>query len=290
MLKRVWRKRTLLQCWWDCKWEQPLWRTVRRFFEKLKIELPYDPPVPLLDIYLEKNIIQKHICTLKFILSLFTVDKAWKQPKCPSTDEWIKMWCIYIYTHLGESVQFSSVQSLSCLQLFVTPWTAAYQASLSITNTWSLLKLMCIESVMPSNHLILCHLLLLLPSIFPKIMIFSNELVLCIRWPKYWTFSFSISPSNEHSELISFRIDWFDLFAVQGTLKSLLQHHSSKASILQHSTFFMVQLSYLYMITGRTIALTRWIFVSKVMPLFFNMLSRFVIMCLSKSKCPGRIE
>jgi len=109
MLKRVWRKRTLLQCWWDCKWEQPLWRTVRRFFEKLKIELPYDPPVPLLDIYLEKNIIQKHICTLKFILSLFTVDKAWKQPKCPSTDEWIKMWCIYIYTHTWEN-QFSSVQ------------------------------------------------------------------------------------------------------------------------------------------------------------------------------------
>ena len=140
----------------------------------------------------------------------------------------------------------SSVQSLSHVWLFVTPWTAAHQASLSITNSQSLLKLMSIESVMPSNHLILCHPLLLLPSIFPSIRVFSNEPVLCIRWPKYWSFSFSISPSSEYSRLISFRMDWLDLLAVQGTLKSLLQHHSSKASILWHSTFFMVQLSHPY--------------------------------------------
>ena len=130
--------------------------------------------------------------------------------------------------------QFSSVQSLSRVQLFVTPWTAAYQASLSITNSGSLFKLMSIELVMPSNHLIFCHPLLLLPSIFPSIRVFSNESALHIRWPKYWSFSFNISPSNEYSGLISFRVDWFDLLAVQGTLKSLLQHHSSKASILQH--------------------------------------------------------
>ena len=138
--------------------------------------------------------------------------------------------------------QFSSVQSLSRVQLFATPWTAACQASLSITNSRSLLKLMSIESVMPSNHFILCRPLLLLPSICPSIRVFSNESALCIRWPKYWSFSFSISPSNEYSGLISFRIDRFDLLAVQGTLKSLLQHHSSKASILQHSAFYIVQL------------------------------------------------
>ena len=141
---------------------------------------------------------------------------------------------------------FSSVQSLSHVWLFATPWTAAHQASLSITNSQSLLRLMSIESVRPSSHLILCHPLLLLPSIFPRIGIFSNESVLCIRWPKYWSFSFSISPSNEHSGLISFRMDWLDLLAVQGTLKSLLQHHSSKASILLCSAFFMVQLSHPY--------------------------------------------
>ena len=141
----------------------------------------------------------------------------------------------------------SSVQSLSCVQLFVTLWTAACQASLSITNSRSLPKLMFIESVMPSNHLILCHPLLFLPSIFPNIRVFSNESVLCIRWPKYWSFSFNTSPSNEHSGLISFRMDWLDLLAVQGTLKSL-QHHSSKASILQHSAFFIVQLSHPYRI------------------------------------------
>ena len=140
----------------------------------------------------------------------------------------------------------SSVHLLSCVRLFVTPWTAACQASLSITNSRSLLKLMCIASVMPSNHLILCHPLLLLPSIFPSIRVFSNELVLCIRWSKYWSFSISISPSNEYSGLVSFRMDWLDLLAVQGILKSLLQHHSSKASILSCLAFFIVQLSHPY--------------------------------------------
>ena len=148
----------------------------------------------------------------------------------------------------------SSVQLLSCVRLFVTPWTVTCQASLSITNSWSLLKPLSIESVMPSNHLILCRCLLLLPSIFPSIRVFSNESTLCIRRPKYWSFSFSISPSNEYSGLISFRIDWFDFLAVQGTLKSLLQHHSSKASILQCSAFFIVQLSHPYMNTGKNIA------------------------------------
>ena len=151
----------------------------------------------------------------------------------------------------------SSVQSLSRVQLFANPWTAARQASLSITQSWSLLKLMSIESVMPSNHLILCRHLLLLPSIFPSIKVFSNESVLHIRWPKYWSFSFSITPSNEYSGLISFRMDWVDLLAVQGTLKSLLQHHSSKASIRRCPTFLRVQLSHPYMTTGKTITLTR---------------------------------
>ena len=152
-------------------------------------------------------------------------------------------------------MQFSSVQSLSLVRLFVTLWIAACQASLSITNSWNLLKLMSIESVMPSNHLILCCPLLP-PSIFPNIRLFSNESVHRIRWPKYWSCSFNISPSNEYSRLISFRMDWLDLLAVQGTLKSLLQHHSSKASILRYSAFFIVQLSHPYMTTGKTIALT----------------------------------
>ena len=151
---------------------------------------------------------------------------------------------------------------------FATSWTAAHQASLSITNSWSLLKLMSIELVMPSNHLILCHPFLLPPSIFPSIRVFSSEYVLCIRWPKYWSFSFSISPSNEYSGLISFRMDWLYLLAVQGTLKSLLQHHSSKAWILWCSAFFIVQLSHPYMTTGKTIALTRWTFGGKVMSQF----------------------
>ena len=151
--------------------------------------------------------------------------------------------------------EFSSVQSLSRVHLFVTPWTAAGQAALSITNSQSLLKLMSIESVMPSNHLILCRPLLLPPSIFPSIRVFSSESVLCIRWQKYWSFSFIISPSNEYSGLISFRMDWLDLLPVQGTLKSLLQHHSSKALILWCSAFFIVQLSHPCMATGKTIAL-----------------------------------
>ena len=154
-------------------------------------------------------------------------------------------------------IQFSSVQLLSCVWLFATLWTAAPQASLSITNSWSPSKPMSIESVKPSNHLILCHPLLLLPSIFSSIRVFSNESALRIRWPKYWSFSFNISPSNEHPGLISFRMDWLDLLTVQGTLKSLLQHHSSKASIPWHSTFFIVQLSHPYMTAGKTKTLTR---------------------------------
>ena len=173
---------------------------------------------------------------------------------------------------------------LSHIQLFATPWTAAHQAALPITNSWNLLKLMSIESVMPSNHLILCCPLLLMPSIFPSLSVFSNESVLHIRWPKYWSFSLSISSSNEYSGLISYRTDWLDLLAVQGTLKSLLQHQSSKASILQCSVFFIVQLSYPYMTVGKTIALTRWTFVGKVISLLFNMLSRFVIAFLPRSK------
>ena len=179
---------------------------------------------------------------------------------------------------------FSSVQSLSRVQLFVTPWTAARHASLFIINSYSLLKLMSIESVMPSNHLILCPPFLL-PSIFASIRVFSNESVLRIRWPEYWHFSFSISPSNEYSGLISFRMDWLDLFAVQGSFKSLLQHHSSKALILWCSSFCMIQLSHPYMTTGKTIALTRRIFVGKVMSLLLNMLFRFVIAFLPRGKC-----
>ena len=181
-------------------------------------------------------------------------------------------------------ISFSSVQSLSCVWLFVTPWIVARQASLSITNSWSLLKLMPIKSVMPSSHLILCHPLLLLPPIPPSIRVFSNESTLHMRWPKYWSFSVSISPSNEHPGLISFRMDWLQLLAVQGTLKSLLQHHSSKASILQCSAFFTVQLSHPYMTTGKTIALTRQTSVGKVVSLLFNMLSRLVITFLPRSK------
>ena len=174
------------------------------------------------------------------------------------------------------------IQSLSHVWLFPTPWTVACQVSLSFTISQSLLKLMSIESVMPSNHLILCHPLLLLPSIFLSIGAFSNGSALHIRWPKDWSFSFN--PSSEYSRLISFRIEWFDLLAVQGTLKSLLQHHSLKASILWHSAFFMVQLSHPYMTTGKTIALTIWTFVGKMMFLLFNMLSRLVIAFLPRSK------
>ena len=173
---------------------------------------------------------------------------------------------------------------LSHVRLFATPWTAAGQASLSITNTQSFLKLMSIKLMIPSTYLILCRPLLFLLSIFPSTRVFSNESALHIRWTKYWSFNFSISPSNEYSGLISFRIDWLDLLAVQGALKSLLQHHSSKASILRLSAFFMVQLSHPYMTTGKTINLTIWTFVGKVMSLPFNMLSRLVIAFLPKSK------
>ena len=189
---------------------------------------------------------------------------VWKIP-------WRKVW----------QVQFSSIQSLSWVRLLVTPWTAAHQASLSTTDSQRRLKLMSIVSVMPSSHLILCHPLLLLS----QHQVFSNESALCIRWPKYWSSSFIISPTNEYSERISFRMDWLDLLAVQRTLKSLLQHHSSKASTLWYSAFFIVQLSHPYKTTGNTIALTRQSFVSKVMSLLFNMLSRLVITFLPKSRC-----
>ena len=190
---------------------------------------------------------------------------------------------LYHLSHQGR-LRKASVSSVtqSCLTL-CDPMNHSMPGSLSITNSWSLLKLMSIESVMPSNHLILCHPLLLLPSIFPSIRVFSNESVLHIRWPKFWSFSFSISPSNEQPGLISFSMDWLDLLAVQGTLKSLLQHHSSKASILWCSAFFIVQFSHPYMTTGKTIALTRWTFFGKVMSLLFNMLSRLVKTFLPRS-------
>ena len=177
-------------------------------------------------------------------------------------------------------ILFIVVQLLNHVQLFMTPWTAAHQASLSFTVSWSWLKLISVELMVPSNHLILCCPLLL-PSVFPSIRAFSSESVPCIRWPKYWSFNFSISPSNEYSGLISFRIDWLDLLAVHGTLKSLLQHHSSNTSILWRLAFFVVQLSHPYMTTGKTIALTIWTFVCKVISLLF----RLVIAFLPRSKC-----
>jgi len=210
---------------------------------------------------------------------------------------WLKMqvpsilWHHHLHTRLLKicvrkniRTQFSSVQSLSRVRLFATPWIAARQASLSITNSQSSLKLMSIEFMMPSSHLILCCPLLLLPPIPPSIRVFSKESTLHVRWPKYWSVSFSIIPSKEHPGLISFRMDWLDLLAVHGTLKSLLQHHGSKASILWLSAFFTVQLSHPYMTTGKTIALTRCTFVGKVMSLLLNMLSRLVITFLPRSK------
>ena len=188
------------------------------------------------------------------------------------------------FTNHYFSVQFSSVQSLSHVRLFATPWIAAHQASLSITNSQSSLKLMSIELVMPSSYLILCHPLLLLPPIPPSIRVFSSESTLRMKRPKYWSFSFNIIPSKEIPGLISFRMDWSDRLAVQGTLKILLQHHSSKASILWCSAFFTVQLSQPHMTTGKTIVLTRRTFVGKVMPLVLNMLSRLVITFLPRSK------
>ena len=195
------------------------------------------------------------------------------------------MYLLAIYLSSWESsVQFSPVQSLSHVQLFATPWIAARQASLSITNFWSLLRLTSIESVMPSSHLTLGHPLLLLPPIPPSIRVFSNELTRLMRWPKYWSFSFSIIPFKEHPGLISFKMDWLDLLTIQGTHKSILQHNSAKTSILQRSSFFTVQFSHPYMITGKTIALTRQTIVGKVMSLLLNMLSRLVITFFLRSK------
>ena len=181
---------------------------------------------------------------------------------------------VLINSHIA--VQFSSDQSLSRVWFFVTPLTSARQAFLSFTNSRSSPKLRSLESVMPCKHLNLCHPLLLLPSIFPSIRVFTNESALRIRWPNYWNFSFNISPSSEHPELISFRMDWLDLLAVQGNLKSLLQHHSSKASIHRCSAFFTVQLAHPYMTTGKTIALTRRTFVGKITSLLLNMLSTYL--------------
>ena len=217
---------------------------------------------------------------VRWVLSLLHRGRSWnfERPNEPSKSPLLtgQGWSLNIVVVLA--------QLLSLIRFFVTPWTAACQVSLSFTISWSLLKLMSSESVMPSNHLILCCPLLLLTSIFPSIRVFSNESALCMRWPKFWSFSFSTSPFSEYSGLISSRIDWLDLLAVQGTLKSLLQHHSSKASTLWCSAFFIVKLSHPYMTTGKTIALTRWTFVGKVMSLFFNTLPRFVIAFLPRSK------
>ena len=216
---------------------------------------------------------------LQWVAIPFSGGSSW-----PRDWTWVSCIACRFLTIWITEMRASWVQLLSHVQLFVTSWTAARQASLSITNSWSLHKLMSIESVMPSSHLIFCHPLLILHSIFPSIRGFSNESALHIRWLKDWSFSFSISPSIEHSGLISFRMDYLDLPAVQGTLKSL-QHHSSKASILQCSAFFTVQLSHPYMTTGKTTALNRWTFVGKVMSLLFNMLSRLAIAFLPRSEC-----
>ena len=217
----------------------------------------------------------KSSCFLCRTLKGTSLRTSWLGGKSKESSlKYLSLFGISFYWCLGLSV---IVQLPSCVWLFATPWTAARQASLSLTISWSLLKLMSIESVMPSNHLILCHPLLLLPSVFPSIRVFSNESAFSIKWLKFWSFSFSISPS--------FRIDWFDLLAVQRTLKSPLQHHNSKVSVLWHSALFMVQRSHLNMIPGKTKALTRRTFVSKVMSLFFNTLSRFVIAFLPRTKC-----
>ena len=269
---------------WKCRLAQPLWKTVERFLKKLKIELPYDPEIPLLGMYPKemktgyrrgiclrmfiaasftitrvwKTGYRRGICLPMFIAASFTITRVWRQCKCPSVSGWIQKMCVCVIV---------VVQLLSPVRLFVTPWTAARQASLSLTISWSLPKFMSIALEMPSNHLILWRPLLVLPSIFPSIRDFSNESAIHIRWPKYWSFSFSIRPSNKYSVLISLKIGWFDLLDVQGTFMNILQHHSLKASLIWHSAFFKVQLSQPYVTTGKTIALTIRTFVGRVMSL-----------------------
>ena len=221
-------------------------------------------------------------------LQVSSIDRGRWQTRCAyyCSNSWLLNFSFLMWPsqEVSSTLQFSSVQLFSRVQLFATPWTTACQAYLSITYSWSLPKLMSIESMMSSNYLILCCPFLLLSSIFPNIRIFSKESALHIRWPKYWSFSFNISPPNEHPGLISFRMDWLDLLAVQGTLKSLLQHHSSKTSVFWCSAFFTVLLSHPYMTTGKTIVLARLTFVGKVISLLFNMLSRLVITFLPRSE------
>ena len=245
---------------------------VWRFLKKLRTKPPHDPEIPLLGIYSEETEIEKETCTPLFISALFKIARTWKQPRCPLTDEWIKkLW--YIYT-MKYSVQFSRSVMSDSLQPHElqharppcpSPTPGVYSTHAHRVG----------DAIQPSHTL---SSPLLLPPIPPSIRVFSNESTVHMRWPQYWSFSFSISPSNEYPGLISFRMDWLDLLAVQGTLKSLLQYHSSKASIFQRSAFLTVQLSHPYMTTGKTIALTRWTFVGKVMSLLFNMLSRLVIL------------
>ena len=213
------------------------------------------------------------------IVNYFLRWKTWRS----RIMQWLTTWFLELHRPTFKFQVSFVVHSLSDVQLFVTPWTVAHQASLSFTVSWSLFKLLSTDLMKQANHLILCHPLLLQPSIFPSTRVFSNESVLHIRWPKYWSFHFSISPSNEYSGLVSFRIDWFDLFAFQRTLKSLLQHHSSKALVLWYPAFIMVQLSHPYMTTVKTIPLTIWTFASKMMSLLFNMLSRFIIVFFPRS-------
>ena len=230
-------------------------------------------------------LIEETVFSPVYILASFVKDKV-------PTGAWVYLWAfclvplvyISVFVPVPYCLDDCLVQLLSHVQLFAISWTAACPACLSIISSQNLLRLMLIESVMLSSHLILCRPLLLLPSVFPSLRVFSSELALSIRWPKYWRFSFNISPFSEYSGLVSFRIDWFDLLGVQGTLKSLLQHHSSKASILQCSAFFTIQLSQSYMTTRKTIVLTRWTFVGKVMSLLFNMLFRLVIALLPRCK------
>ena len=263
------------------------------FPKKLEIKLPYDPAIPLLGTYPEKTVTQKDTCAPLFTATLFTIARSWKQPRCPLTDEWIKkLWYI-------DMMKYYSAMKRNKCRLVELRWInlepvihnevgLQQQPGFPVLHlSWSLLKLTSIELAMISNHLVLCRPLLLLSSIFPSIRIFSKELALHIRWLKYRSFSLSTSPSNEYSGLISFRIDWFDLLVVQGTLKSLLQHHSSKASILWSSAFFKVQLSHPYMTIGKTIALTIRTFVSEVICLLFNTLSRCIMAFLPRSKSPS---